>query len=65
MDERNGELLTLAEMAGKLKVPVSWVYSRTRERGEGAIPRLKVGKYLRFKESDVMNWIREKQQNNN
>ena len=61
MSERDGELLTLAEMAGKLKVPVSWLYSRTRDKGDGAIPRLKVGKYLRFSESDVMEWLMERQ----
>ncbi len=54
-------LLTIGQMAEKLKVNKSWLYSRTREIGPGAIPRIKVGKYLRFRFDDVMNWIEEKQ----
>jgi excisionase family DNA binding protein len=53
------ELLTIDEMAALLKVHPSWLYSRTRETGEGTIPRIKIGKYIRFKESDVMAWINE------
>ena len=46
MEVRNG-LLTIEEMALELKVPKSWLYSRTRETGPDAMPRLKVGKYVR------------------
>jgi excisionase family DNA binding protein len=56
----NGEFLTIEEMAARLKVHPSWLYSRTRETGEGTIPRIKVGKYIRFNESEVMAWIQEK-----
>jgi excisionase family DNA binding protein len=54
------ELLTLEELAQKLKVKRSWVYARTRETGPGSMPRLKAGKYLRFQEQAVMQWLREK-----
>ena len=53
------ELLTINEMAEKLKVHLSWLYSRTRITGPGSIPRIKVGKYLRFVESDVIEWLRK------
>ena len=53
--------LTIDEMADVLKVPKSWLYSRTRETGPDAIPRIKVGKYLRFRFEDVMHWIEEQQ----
>ncbi len=53
------ELLTVEEMAARLKVPPSWLYSRTRETGPGSIPRTKIGKYLRFNETEVMAWIKE------
>jgi len=56
----NTERLTIKEIAAKFKVPVSWFYSRTRETGEGSIPRIKVGKYLRFNEAEVTAWINEK-----
>ena len=55
------QFLTLDEMAETLKVPKSWIYSRTRETGPGAIPRIRVGKYLRFRLNEVMDWIEEKQ----
>ncbi len=55
-------LLTVDEMAETLKVPKSWLYSRTRQTGPGAIPRVKVGKYIRFVESDVMEWLKLKQE---
>lgn len=53
------ELLTVKEMAGRLKVPPSWLYQRTKERGPDSIPRVKVGKYLRFSHEEVMKWIKE------
>jgi len=59
MNEHN--LITIDEMAEKLKVHKSWLYSRTRETGPGTIPRIKVGKYIRFRFDEVMDWIEEKQ----
>jgi excisionase family DNA binding protein len=59
----NQELITISELSQKLKVPVSWLYSRTRERGEGTIPIVRVGKYLRFNYEDVTAWLQEKQGN--
>lgn len=56
--------LTIDEMAEALKVPKSWLYSRTRQTGPGAIPMIKVGKYIRFLEADVMDWLKRKQEEN-
>jgi excisionase family DNA binding protein len=56
----NSELLTVEEMATYLKVNPSWLYSRTRETGEGTIPRIKIGKYIRFNKLSVMTWIKDK-----
>ena len=60
----NHNLLTVSEIAKHLRVPRSWIYSKTRETGSDSIPRIKVGKYLRFKLEDVMSWIEEKQTEN-
>jgi excisionase family DNA binding protein len=57
------ELITISELSQKLKVPVSWLYSRTRERGEGTIPIVRVGKYLRFNYEAVTAWLQQKQEN--
>jgi excisionase family DNA binding protein len=51
------ELLTIRETADRLKVKVSWLYSRSRKKGPYSIPRVKVGKYLRFRLEDVIAWI--------
>ena len=51
------ELLTVAEVAAALKVPVSWVYERTRRDGTDRIPHFKLGKYLRFRWSTVREWL--------
>ena len=60
MNEHN--FLTIDELADRLKVQKSWLYSRTRETGPGAIPRIRVGKYIRFVEADVMDWLKRKQE---
>ena len=51
------ELLTVSQIASALKVPVSWVYERTRRSGSDRIPHLKLGKYLRFRWSAVRQWL--------
>jgi hypothetical protein len=55
------ELLKVEELAKELKVPPSWVYGETRKTGPGSIPRLRVGKYLRFSLLEVLCWLKEKQ----
>ena len=49
-------LIGIKEMAEKLDVPVSWVYSRTRTN---EIPFYKIGKYVKFDESEVWNWVKK------
>ena len=51
------ELLTIDEMANRLKVKPSWLYFRTMQTGNNSIPRVKIGKYLRFNPGAVMEWI--------
>jgi excisionase family DNA binding protein len=51
------ELLTVPEIASALKVPVSWVYERTRRSGGDRIPHIQLGKYLRFRWAAVREWL--------
>lgn len=51
----NQNLIGINEMAKKLDVPPSWLYSRTRTN---EIPHFKVGKYVKFDESEVWDWLR-------
>jgi len=52
-----GALLTVHDVAGFLRVPASWVYERTRRRGRERLPHVKVGKYLRFRLSDLETYL--------
>ena len=54
-------LMTVNELARKLKVPKSWIYTRTRESGPDAMPKIHVGRYLRFIWNDVWDWIQKNQ----
>ena len=47
-------LLTANEVATLLAVPVSWVQESTRS---GAIPCVKLGRYRRYRETDVHAWL--------
>jgi excisionase family DNA binding protein len=53
----NNALLEVHEVAEMLKVPVSWVYERTRRRAVGRLPHLKVGKYVRFRRSEIEAYL--------
>ena len=50
------DLKDIDEMAKKLKVKRSWIYGKTRTN---EMPHIKLGKYLRFVESEVMTWARQ------
>ena len=56
----NERLIGVNELAEILSVPPSWVYARTRETDKDAIPRIRVGKYVRFKIDEVMDWLKKK-----
>lgn len=48
--------LTIQEAADLLRVPVSWLYERTRTN---SVPHVKLGKYLRFDSDELAAWIDE------
>lgn len=50
-------LLTVEQVADLLQVPPSWVYGRTRSRAADRIPGFRLGKYWRFRDTDVLNWL--------
>jgi hypothetical protein len=55
------DILTPEELAKRLKVGVSWVYEKSRSRGDHdgrPLPVLRVGRYLRFAWPDVVEWMR-------
>ena len=44
-------LVTVKELSEILNVPISWIYRKT---SMGAIPMIKVGKYVRFNAEEVI-----------
>src|SRR5215475_13938147 len=57
------DILTPDQLAKRLQVTRSWVYEKCRRRGrydEPPMPRLQIGRYLRFYWPDVCEWMRRK-----
>lgn len=52
--------LTPGEMAKVLRTPLSWIYSQTRKKGKNTIPVTRIGKYMRFEEDKVMDWLKKR-----
>lgn len=57
------DLATVRDIAVLLHVPDTWVYARTRTRGVARIPHFKLGKYLRFSRSEVLDWVQRQRGN--
>lgn len=60
-------LLTPRELAERLSVPVSWIREKTRKRAQvrdegNVLPCLRLGKYIRFRWSDVEAWLEKQSQ---
>lgn len=57
----NGDpLLSVKELASALGVKESWVYWRIFKKDSGRIPHIKVGRYPRFRLSEVYSWLESK-----
>jgi excisionase family DNA binding protein len=52
------KLFTAGELAGRLNLPESWIRSEERAR---RIPSFRLGKYVRFRLSDVERALAERQ----
>ncbi len=58
-EERDdGHLLTVQDVAELLQVRVSWVYKHAGPQCPNPLPRMKLGKYLRFRSTDIMAFLR-------
>ena len=56
--EQLDRLLTVQELANYVGVPVSTIYA-WRYHGQGP-PGFRVGRHLRYRDSDVQRWIRDR-----
>ena len=50
-------LLNVKQLSQALNVPVTWIYQKT---SQNQIPFVKVGKYVRFNLSEVLDFLRNK-----
>ncbi|MHB8413684.1 MAG: helix-turn-helix domain-containing protein [Candidatus Acidiferrales bacterium] len=56
------KILTPQELADRLKVPVSWIYEKTRSRSRDPLPVIRLGRYMRFDWPDIVEWIERHRQ---
>jgi excisionase family DNA binding protein len=56
VDKHGERLLTPQQVAKKLEVPASWIYSH-HAKGDLPFKARKIGLYLRFREKDVDEYI--------
>jgi len=56
-DNGMSRLLTVEDVAALLNVPPRWVYRHAGLKPPAGIPHVKVGKYLRFRESDLREYV--------
>ncbi len=49
-------LIDVRELSKILNVPISWLYQRTRL---GAIPCIRIGKYVRFDPGEVISFLKD------
>jgi hypothetical protein len=55
------DILTVEELADRLKVSPGWIYEKSRSRGRHSgkpLPCLRMGRYIRFAWPDVVEWMR-------
>ena len=50
-------LISAQELSNRLGVPVTWIYDRTRQGGPETIPHYKIGRYLRFREQEILDFL--------
>ena len=53
------DLLTVADVAKRLAVPVSWVYAKVES---GSLVHLKIGRYVRFEASAIEAYLERQRQ---
>src|ERR1700676_3220087 len=51
------QILTLTELAERLKVSERWVYEKSRRRCLNPLPCIRIGRYLRFDWTSVSAWL--------
>ena len=51
------EILTPEETAELLRVSLTWLYEKSRKRQRNPLPVHRIGRYLRYRRSEVLAWF--------
>jgi len=51
------EILTPEETAELLRVSLTWLYEKSRRRQRNPLPVHRIGRYLRYRRSEVLAWF--------
>jgi excisionase family DNA binding protein len=51
------QILTPEQVAELFQVSVGWVHEKSRRRSKNPLPAHRVGRYVRFKRSEVEAWF--------
>jgi predicted DNA-binding transcriptional regulator AlpA len=51
------DVLTVEEVAALLRVTTNWVHEKCRTRARDPLPHRNVGRYLRFRRSEIIAWF--------
>ncbi len=57
MPDTLSEILTPEELAALLRVTPAWIHEKVRRRAQNPLPALRIGRYIRFRRSDVIAWL--------
>ena len=55
------QILTIDELASRLKTSRRWVYEKSRRRCQNPLPVIRIGRYLRFDWVSVSAWLRQQE----
>jgi len=55
-------LITSPEACTLLRVGRSWLALEVRKGAQSSVPFLRVGRYIRFRRSDLLEWMRRQSQ---
>ena len=51
------EILTPEQVADLFQVSPSWLYEKSRRRQKNPLPVHRIGRYLRYKRSEILEWF--------
>jgi predicted DNA-binding transcriptional regulator AlpA len=51
------EIMTPDQVADLLQVSLTWLYEKSRRRQRNPLPVKRIGRYLRYRRSEVLDWF--------